>query len=105
MKTGTVHFSPENERYLLYDLNHKQSDNREARQRMKLFLLHVMDADLTPMQKYCFTEHVMNGRPQKEIAEQLGLNCSTVCRHIAAGRNKLKKAAGLFEIGKHRLSL
>lgn len=96
MKTDTIHFSHENERYLQYNSRAGHNDNSLARQKMKRFLVSVMNADLTPMQKLCFTEHIMKGRQQKDIAEQLGLSCSTVCRHIAAGKKKLKHAADIY---------
>ena len=53
---------------------------------------------LTPMQRYCITEYHLNGVKQKDIAKKLGVNSSTVSRHIAAATKKLKKAT-LFYIG------
>ncbi len=99
MKTNKIHFTKENERYLLYNERFSGNDNNEKRKRMKLYLLNVMESDLTPMQKFCISEHIMKGRAQKEIARQLGLNNSTICRHIAAGKKKLKKAAEFLDAG------
>ncbi len=44
-------------------------------------------------QRICASDFWLNGKKQKEIARELGLSQSTVCRHIAAAKRKLRHAA------------
>ncbi len=70
--------------------------NRESRNRMKTILKKAIGSELTEIQKYCFVEHYINQRKGKEIAHELGVNPSTVSRHISAARKKLKNIASYY---------
>ena len=94
MRTQLIHINSENENYcgLVSELR-RGSSNKEDRAQMKEFLKKAMIQELTEKQKICITEHYINGRREKDIAEQLGLHKSTVSLHISAGMKKLQNTA------------
>lgn len=97
MKTQLIHINERNENYVGFQqYNKDRNTNAASINRMKRILAKAIESELTPLQKFCFTEHFLNGKKQKEIAERLGLNCSTVSRHIAAGKRKLKNIANYY---------
>lgn len=97
MRTRLIHINERNENYVGFQqYNKDRNTNAASINRMKRILAKAIESELTPLQKHCFTEHFLNGKKQKEIAEQLGLNCSTVSRHIAAGKKKLKTIANYY---------
>lgn len=49
-------------------------------------------AGLTPRQVECLARYYFDGRSQAEIAEDLDVAQSAVCRHIRAARRRLRKA-------------
>ena len=65
--------------------------NRSQRERM---LTAAMGQELTPRQKQCMELCVLRGMSQVEAGRLLGLNKSTVCRHIQKATCALKRAAG-----------
>ncbi len=97
MRTQLIHINSENENYcgLVSELR-RGSSNKEDRAQMKEFLKKAMIQELTEKQKICITEHYINGRREKDIAEQLGLHKSTVSRHISAGMKKLQNTANYY---------
>ena len=97
MRTQLIHINSENENYcgLVSELR-RGSSNKEDRAQMKEFLKKAMIQELTEKQKNCITEHYINGRREKDIAEQLGLHKSTVSRHISAGMKKLQNTANYY---------
>ena len=56
-------------------------------------LIVLLENELTERQRVCASDFWLNGKKQKEIARELGLSQSTVCRHIAAAKRKLRHAA------------
>lgn len=63
---------------------------------MKEILSKAIISELTEMQRHCLIEHCINEKKQKEIAAELGLNASTVSRHISSARKKLKNIASYY---------
>lgn len=55
------------------------------------FLKRCMQLGLTEKQRKCLTMHVLERKTMQEIAEELGLNRSTVCRHIKYAKEKIRK--------------
>ncbi len=97
MRTQLIHINSENENYCgLASQLRRGSTNKEDRARMKEFLKRAMTQELTKKQKICITEHYINGKREKDIAEQLGLDKSTVSRHISAGMKKLQNTANYY---------
>ena len=97
MSAKLIYITDENRDMVSFYARKKGRKNDPEHARMKRILLAAIKKELTPMQRFCITEHCLNGKKQKEIAEQLGLNCSTVSRHIAAGKRKLRGVADCYE--------
>ena len=58
---------------------------------MKKMLAKAMDAALTDRQKTCLCKYYYENKTQKEIGQDMGLNPSTVNRHINAAIRTLRK--------------
>jgi len=63
---------------------------------MYKFLRKAMKTELTEKQSRCLTMFLIEGKPQKEIARLLGVNASTVNRHIAAAKKKLVRTCAYY---------
>lgn len=72
------------------------TSNHNERTKMKKMLLKAIDHELTDLQRYCLVEHYFNGKKQKEIAEELGVNSSTISRHVTCAKEKLKRIAQYY---------
>lgn len=96
----TCHRTSGNSRYLDYEMYvhtaGKLSDNRGKIEWLKRLTRLLMDTELTELQRYCLIEAKLNGRRQRDIADELGVSESTVSRHISAGKRKLLRSAGCF---------
>lgn len=97
MKTDIIHFNKENTNKIFF-LNYlsKGSTNAENRKKMKEILSKAINSELTEKQRICLVEHYINGKKQKEIAEEYGLNSSTVSRHISYALKKLRNIASYY---------
>lgn len=97
MKTKIIHFTNENTNKILFSsFNPNGTTNSESRKRMKEIISKAIVTELTDMQRICLTEHYLNDKKQKEIASELGLNASTVSRHISSARRKLQNIASYY---------
>lgn len=97
MKTKIIHFTDKNTSTILFSNYSKDgTTNSESRKRMKEIISRAIVTELTDMQRICLTEHYLNDKKQKEIASELGLNASTVSRHIASARKKLQNIASYY---------
>lgn len=97
MKTKIIHFTNENTNKILFSsFNPNVTTNSESRKRMKEIISKAIVTELTDMQRICLTEHYLNDKKQKEIASELGLNASTVSRHISSARRKLQNIASYY---------
>ncbi|WP_343252767.1 sigma-70 family RNA polymerase sigma factor [Ligaoa zhengdingensis] len=54
---------------------------------------YAVDHELTERQRQCFTKRYYEGRTVTEIAGELGLDCSTVSRHITLARQRIQSHA------------
>lgn len=97
MRTKLVHFKEDNID-ILSNLHGGfcESQNRIGIERLKRILSKSLTGELTDTQRYCITEYYINRKKQKEIAKDLGVATSTVCRHINRGLVKLKKIASYY---------
>lgn len=97
MKTKIIHFTSENTSKILFSsFNPNGTTNSESRKRMKEIISKAIVTELTDMQRICLTEHYLNDKKQKEIASELGLNASTISRHISSARKKLQNIASYY---------
>ena len=74
--------------------------NRSQRERMVQVLTAAMGQELTPRQKQCMELCVLRGMSQVEAGRLLGLNKSTVCRHIQKGDLRLETGSGICRHGR-----
>lgn len=97
MQTELIHFTKRNTNKLLF-MNHLAdgSSNASERSHMKQILSKAILSELTDKQRICIIEHYFNEKKQKDIAYELGLNTSTVSRHINAGKRKLRNIASYY---------
>lgn len=97
MRTEIIHFTNRNTNKILF-MNHLSdgSNNSESRKNMKKILSKAIFTELTDKQRVCIVEHYINDRKEKDIALELGVNISTVSRHITAARKKLKNIAQYY---------
>lgn len=77
-------------------ISYSDSSNTESLIKMVRFLKNAIRDELTDQQRVCLQMSVFEGFSQREIAENLGLNASTVCRHIAAAKRKLRHVAQYY---------
>lgn len=97
MKTDVIHFTDKNENKLCFMRYYESgASNSEKRNKMKKILSKAISSELTDLQKYCIVEHYLNEKTGKDIAKELGVNASTVSRHINAARRKLKNIASYY---------
>ena len=97
MKTKIIHFTNENTSKILFsNFNPNSTTNSESRRKMKEIISKAIVTELTDIQRICLTEHYLNDKKQKEIASELGLNASTVSRHITKARRKLQNIASYY---------
>ena len=78
------------------------ADNSSSRSKLIKNLRCAMDSELTPRQRQMLTLYFLQGVKMHEIAEELGVNKSTVSRTVSRGKSRLQKclkygAAGLLE--------
>lgn len=102
MKNRFVHLSDNNIDKIshLNDILSNSADNSAEYTEEHHWLINTMNKlvanELTQMQRYCLTEHFLNQKKQKQIAKELGVAPSTVCRHISRAMRKLKNIASYY---------
>lgn len=80
----------------IFSAFNERSTNRDDRSKMQKILSKAIVAELTDSQRYCLTEYYLHQRKMKDIAQELGLNPSTVTRHISKAKEKLRKIAAYY---------
>ena len=97
MRTQIIHFTNKNTNKILFmNQNSGGSNNCDTRNAMKKILSKAIMTELTDKQRVCIVEHYINERKEKDIALELGVNISTVSRHIKAGTTKLRNIAQYY---------
>lgn len=78
--------------------NYESGNNNNILQRLKMkkIMKRAITYELTPKQRYCLCEHFLKGRSMKSIARELGLNPSTVTRHIQNALSRLQRVAKYY---------
>ena len=97
MKTKIIHFTDNNTNKILF-MNQLSngSTNAADRNQMKQILSKAIYSELTEKQRICIVEHYLYRKKEKDIALELGVNISTVSRHINAGKKKLRNIAQYY---------
>ena len=97
MRTQLLPLTNTNANRLMFDSNLPElSTNKIDRIQMKQIMSKAIYNELTAMQRICIVEHFFNNKKQIEIANELGVNASTVSRHINKGKKKLKHIASYY---------
>lgn len=73
------------------DGQRESSSNERDVNKMKHMLSCAMNTALTEKQFRCLSMYYFEHMTMKEIAEDIGIHPSTVCRHVKAARVKLQK--------------
>lgn len=76
------------------------SDNSKQIERLKISLIKAIKSELTECQRTAVEEYYFNNKSVTQIAFEIGVNKSTVSRHLKRAREKLGQALkyGLFNI-------
>ena len=86
MKREFIHITDNNKHRLMSDSGFWHgSTNENSRDKMKKILSMAVLNELTERQRICIVDYYLNGKKEKEIAKELGVNSSTVSRHIIFG--------------------
>ncbi len=74
----------------MYSLHlNERRTNAEKRKEMSILLNKALEGMLTKKQYECIQLYYMQGKTISETAQALGINKSTVSRHLAAAKQKL----------------
>ncbi len=97
MKTELIHISQTNMNRLFYNMQqHKGASNEQCRNKMKSILASAIENELTEKQRKCLIEHCLNGKKEKDIAQEQNISPSTVSRHITSAKRKLRRIASYY---------
>jgi RNA polymerase sigma factor (sigma-70 family) len=61
------------------------------KEKVSLTLKKIIKRELTPRQRECFILHYNKRKDLKDIARTLGIDASTVCRHIKRAKTRIYK--------------
>lgn len=97
MRTKVLHLDDMNTNKITY-INYlaNGATNESSRQKMKKILSKAIISELTEKQRFCIVEHYINEKKEKDIAFELGVNTSTVSRHITSAKKKLQHIASYY---------
>lgn len=96
MRTKVLHISDINIDVLSNLCGQNSSKSTDAKEKLLKIMRRSMGGGLTKLQRFCVEEYYLNNRPQYQIAQDLGVAPSTVCRHINRALNKLKIIASYY---------
>ena len=92
MKREIIHITDNNKHRLISNSGFWHgSTNENSRDKMKKILSMAVLNELTERQRICIVDYYLNGKKEKEIAKELGVNSSTVSRHIMKARDKTER--------------
>lgn len=97
MRTKLLYINEQNANGIYFEKQMQSSStNSGMREKMKVIIGKAIINELTDIQRRCITDYYFNGKKEKEIAKELGLNISTVSRHISAARKKIRHIASYY---------
>ncbi|MBQ5397896.1 MAG: sigma-70 family RNA polymerase sigma factor [Ruminococcus sp.] len=91
-----VSITKKNENLLTYNVFESEEDNTADIIRMKELAKKAILNELTDKQRYCLCQYYITGRSMKSIAAELGVNPSTVTRHIKKATQRIKRIAAYY---------
>ncbi len=97
MKRGTLSFDEQMEEIYIHSLDGEEDDNSKKRAKMKQMLGKAMNRQLTDRQRQCLSMYYFDNKKIGEIGAELGLDKSTVSRHISAAKAKLQKLTAFVD--------
>lgn len=80
----------------LVEDTHGRADDGEDRKKLLRALKKAAGGELTPRQTQCVKLYYGGGATEREIAAQLGVAPSTVCRHLKKARARLGQVLGYY---------
>ncbi|MDE5753659.1 MAG: sigma-70 family RNA polymerase sigma factor [Oscillospiraceae bacterium] len=86
----------ESDQEILRDLTGASATNRKQIETAKKALAEVITQDLTPRQREMINFYYYQNLNHRQIAEQLGIDSSTVCRTLQRARNRIYKALHIY---------
>ena len=97
MRTTVLHLDDLNTNKITY-INYlaNGASNESNRKKMKMILSKAIISELTDKQRFSIIEHYINEKKEKDIAYELGVNSSTVSRHISSAKKKLQHIASYY---------
>ena len=87
-----IHITDNNKHRFMADSGfHHGSTNESSREKMKKILSMAVLNELTERQRICIIDYYLNGKKEKEIAEELGIRQQSVNDFMRQAIKKLKK--------------
>ncbi len=78
-----------------YDFDYSETNDSEI-VKMKKILKNAIVNELTERQRYCICQYYLENTKMKDIASELGVNPSTVTRHIKNAKKNLRRIADCY---------
>lgn len=97
MQHKVITYNKERDDRVSLNAYNSKGTNKRNLKLMKSLLSRAIAGELTERQRYCLVEYYLNGKKMVDIADSLGLNPSTVSRHISRASIRLKSIAGYFD--------
>lgn len=97
MRLKKFFITDKNSEFVSYNKWSSSGSNASDVTKMKKIMKRAINYELTPKQRYCLCEHYLKGRSMKSIAAELGINPSTVTRHIQNALSRLQRVASYYE--------
>ncbi len=96
MRHNLLSLNDKNEDIITFCNFSSNGSNSLQIENLKKVLFLALKFELTDRQRECITMYFLENRKIPQIADELSLSCSTVSRHITAGKKKLMKLAKYY---------
>lgn len=97
MQHRKITYSRDSDRRASVYLYEVGETNHNQRLLMMTLLRQAVMKELTEKQRFCVVEYYINNRHMNDIASELGLNPSTVSRHIQRAVKRLKRVSDYYD--------
>lgn len=98
MRTERIHITDNTINQISYDYfqRYKKTEDDFKRQMLKKILYKTIQCNLTERQRDCVLMYYFKNMKMKEIADSLGLDNSTISRHISSALRKLRHVLSFY---------